>query len=360
MKKLKIVFIGLTITSSWGNGHATTFRGLIKALARRGHSITFLEKDVQWYADNRDLKDPDYCKVILYKDTAELKEKYLDVITDADLAIVGSYVSDGVETGWLVQKNAKGITAFYDIDTPVTLAKLQNRDYEYISPEQIPYYDIYLSFTGGPVPEYLHTQYNSPLPKVFYCSVDPEIYFPDKSDNYNWDMGYLGTYSKDRQNSLDTLFINTARELKDKKFIAAGPQYPDNIIWPPNVERVEHLDPSKHRKFYTSQRYTLNITRSDMIETGFSPSVRIFEAAACGTPVISDRWKGIETLLEPETEILLVDDTEDVLNILKDLTEDKRLEIGNAAMKKILKHHTADNRALQLEEYYSEAVSLEK
>jgi spore maturation protein CgeB len=352
---LDIVILGLSITSSWGNGHATTFRGLVRELARKGHKVTFIERDVPWYASNRDLPNPPFCKTILYSDLAELKEGYSDLIRTSDLVIVGSYVPEGVAVGQLVVKTAGGVTAFYDIDTPVTLAKLERGDYEYLHPDLIPQYNLYLSFTGGPTLDRLEQVYGSPMAKPFYCSFDPELYYPEEQPLL-WDLGYLGTYSDDRQPPLQALMLEAATQFTKGKFVVAGPQYPHQIHWPSKVQRIEHLPPSEHRRFYNSQRFTMNITRADMIKAGYSPSVRLFEAAACGTPIISDYWDGIESIFEPEREILIARSADDTLRYLTGIGEEERQAIGERARKKVMEQHTAAHRATELENYYKEVL----
>lgn len=354
---LNIVIIGLSITSSWGNGHATTFRGLVRELNKKGHHVTFLERDVPWYASNRDLPDPTFCKTILYTGVAELKEKHTSIIKQADLVIVGSYVPEGVAVGAFVTAVANGVTAFYDIDTPVTLAKIEKGDYEYLHPDLIAQYNMYLSFTGGPTLEKIETVYGSPMARPFYCSFDPEMYYPEETP-VKWDLGYLGTYSDDRQQPLQNLMLKTAERSGNKKFVVAGPLYPEHIVWPGNVERIEHLPPSAHRSFYNSQRFTLNITRADMIKAGYSPSVRLFEAAACGTPIISDYWEGINSIFEPGTEILISRSESDTSGYLSLIGEQERKAIAERALKKVMQHHTAAHRAGELEMYYKEAVSI--
>ena len=359
MKNLNIVVLGLSITSSWGNGHATTFRGLIRELHKNGHDVTFLERDVPWYASNRDLKDFSYCNTILYNDLNELREKYTETIKSADLVIVGSYVPEGVAVGHFVVKTAEGITAFYDIDTPVTLAKIEKNDFEYLHPDLIPMYHIYLSFTGGPTLKRIEEQYGSPMARPFYCSFDPELYFPEEQEK-KWDLGYLGTYSTDRQPPLTKLMLRAAEDFKDGKFVVAGPQYPAEIEWPANVERIEHLPPSEHRKFYNSQRFTMNITREDMIGAGYSPSVRLFEAAACNTPIISDYWEGIESIFEPGKEILISKSEEETVGYLNNIGEAERQQIAASAREKVLAFHTAAHRAKELETYYYEAIEFSR
>src|SRR5688572_16298600 len=265
---MQIVILGLSITSSWGNGHATTYRGLVRALTARGHRVHFLERDQPWYAQNRDLPDPPFAKTSIYTSLQDLKDRFSGTVANAGLVIVGSYVPQGIAVGDWVMSTAGGITAFYDIDTPVTLAKLDRGDAEYISRALVMRYDLYLSFTGGPTLRRLQKQYYAREPRVLYCSVDPSVYYPEPGAPPRWDLGYLGTYSNDRQPSLERLMLAPACEMKDARFCVAGPQYPADMKWPLNVQRIEHLPPAHHRSFYTSQRYTLNITRADMVKAG--------------------------------------------------------------------------------------------
>jgi spore maturation protein CgeB len=353
---MKIAILGLSITSSWGNGHATTFRGLVRELARRGHEVTFLERDQPWYASSRDLPDPPYGTTLLYGSLEELLDRHGDTVRDADLVILGSYVPQGVQVGDWLQAEAGGIKAFYDIDTPVTLAKLARGDHEYLHPRQIPGYDLYLSFTGGPTLRRLEREYGAPRARVLYCSFDPELYFPEPAEP-QWDLGYMGTYSEDRQPSVQAFLLQPARRHPEGRFVVAGPKYPETASWPSNVTWQPHLPPAEHRRFYNSQRFTLNVTRQDMIRAGWSPSVRLFEAAACGTPIISDRWTGIESLLVPHREILLVDRTLDVLDILQRCGEDERLRIAERARQRILAEHTAAHRAEEIESYAVELLN---
>ena len=357
-RSVNIVIIGLSITSSWGNGHATTYRALCRQLNDLGHPVTFLEKDVPWYSgENRDMPSPGFCKTILYKSNDELKKEHRKLVEEADLVIVGSYVQQGVDVGWWATKTAGGTTAFYDIDTPVTIEKLENGDHEYLSPELIPQYDLYLSFTGGPTLELLEEKYNSPNARPLYCSVDPELYYPQDVEK-KWDLGYLGTYSDDRQPPLEELLIKPALAHQEGRFVVAGPQYPSHIHWPENIQRIQHLPPGQHREFYNAQRATLNITRAAMKKAGYAPSVRLFEAAACGVPVISDYWPGLDSIFETDKEILVSRKPEDSLYYLKELTESQLAKIGNNARTKVLKQHTSRHRAQELIQHFHDAVSL--
>jgi spore maturation protein CgeB len=352
-----IVILGLSITSSWGNGHATTYRGLVRELIDQGHDVTFLERDVPWYASQRDLPNPPFGRTELYESLEDLKERFKKEVRDADAVIIGSYVPQGVEVGEWVVATARGTTAFYDIDTPVTLAKLERGDEEYLSPALIAKYDRYLSFSGGPTLDRLMDRYRSPKALPLYCSFDPSLYYPEEG-GIRWDFGYMGTYSDDRQPTLDALLIETARRMPDGRFCVAGPQYPSKIVWPANVERIEHLPPAEHRAFYNAQRFTLNVTRDDMIRAGYSPSVRLFEAAACGTPIVSDWWEGLDTVFEIGREILVARSTEEATRILRETSEEDRREIGDRARQRVLAEHTAAHRASQLAGYLRDASAM--
>jgi spore maturation protein CgeB len=343
---LNIVVLGLSLSSSWGNGHATTWRALIRGLDALGHRVLFLERDVPWYAANRDLPDPKFCDLALYGGLDSLRTRYGGAIARADAVIVGSYVPDGIAVLDLVLDTARGVTAFYDIDTPITLASLDGGDPSYIDRCQIPRLDAYFSFAGGPSLARLEREHGARRALPLYCAVDARLYRPlDVAPVY--DLGYLGTYSADRQPALERLLLEPARRFPDRRFVVAGPSYPPDIDWPANVERIEHVAPADHAAFYASQGLTLNVTRAAMRAAGWSPSVRLFEAAACGTPVVSDRWPGLESLFTNRESILIADDTDDVCNALA-LSPERRAAIGAAARAVVLADHTALARARRL------------
>jgi spore maturation protein CgeB len=347
---MKIVFVGLSITSSWGNGHATTYRALLRELAARGHTIEFLERDVSWYADNRDAPSVPYADVHLYRTTGELRDRHADRIRSADAVVIGSYVPEGVAVAEWVLEEARGSVAFYDIDTPVTLARVGRGECDYLTAALIRRFDLYLSFTGGPMLQRLEREFGSPMARPLYCAVDPEMYFPEPV-TVRWDLGYLGTYSADRQPTLERLLVTPATQWPTGRFVVAGPQYPADVVWPGNVRRVEHLPPSQHRHFYNEQRFTLNVTRADMIAAGYSPSVRLFEAAACGTVIISDYWDGLDSVFNIGAEILVARSSQDVLGYLQELSPSRLRAIGAAARRKVLAEHTSAHRAAELENY---------
>jgi spore maturation protein CgeB len=347
-RPMKLVVLGLSITSSWGNGHATTYRGLLGAMAARGHDVLFLERNVPWYAANRDMPQPPFGRLGLYDSLDDLRDSYGPDVRDADWVIVGSYVPQGVEVGRWAVSTARGLVAFYDIDTPVTLAKLARKDFEYISPDLVARYHLYLSFTGGPTLAHIERTLGSPMARPLYCSADPTLHCPADAPP-RWDLGYIGTFSPDRQRMLDALLIAPAGRWPQGRFVVAGPQYPPQVSWPGNIERIDHLPPREHCGFYNAQRFTLNLTRADMLGAGYSPSVRLFEAAACGTPIISDAWPGMEAFFHPGREILLAGEPAGVLRILREMSDDQRLSIAAAARKRVLAQHTCSRRAEELE-----------
>lgn len=352
---MNIVVLGLSITSSWGNGHATTYRGLMRELVGRGHDVLFLERDVPWYAQNRDLPQPPYGRTELYRSLTDLKDRFAQDIRQADLVMAGSYVPEGIAVGEWITRRAQGLTAFYDIDTPVTLANVERGSCEYVTSSLIRRYQLYLSFTGGPTLQRIERKYGSPMARVLYCSADPTLYYPENRAK-KWDLGYLGTYSEDRQQQLHNLMLAPARCWPEGRFLVAGPLYPEQIEWPANVERLEHLAPDRHRDFYGSQRVTLNITRAEMTRAGYSPSVRLFEAAACATPTISDYWEGLETIFEIGSEILVARSPEETLRYIHQTPDEQLTGVGCRARAKVLARHTPAHRAQELEAYVAEAT----
>jgi spore maturation protein CgeB len=343
----ELIFIGLSLSSSWGNGHATTYRALLRGLASIGQKVLFLERDVPWYAGNRDLPDPDFCELGFYASVDELAQRFGPRIAGARAVIVGSYVPDGIAVLDLVLQYARGVTAFYDIDTPITLAALDRGAEDYVAVRQIPRFDLYYSFTGGQTLDRLAAIFGARRPRALYCAVDETRWRPMPAE-VRWDLGYLGTYSPDRQPALDRLLLQPARRLPQMRFVVAGPQYPAEIDWPDNVARLEHVAPSDHAAFYAAQRFTLNVTRAAMIDAGWSPSVRLFEAAACGSPIISDRWPGLTDLLPEREAILVADETDDVVSALTSIPGIDRSAIAECARTIVLANHTGTARARQL------------
>jgi spore maturation protein CgeB len=347
---MKIVVFGLSITSAWGNGHATTFRALLGALHRRGHDVVFYEKNLEWYASNRDLPHPACCILRLYDDWSKIVLQVRRELSDADVALIGSYFPDGVTAIDEVLDSSVPVRAFYDIDTPVTISGLrENGETEYLKPSQIAGFHVYFSFTGGPILREIEQRFGAPFATELFCSFDPAVYRRFKvNKRFACDLSYMGTYAVDRQAKLQEFLIQPAEKSTDRSFIVAGPQYPKSLVWPENVRRIVHLNPRWHARFYSSSRLTLNVTRREMVRAGYSPSVRLFEAAACGAAIVSDNWPGLDTFFIPGKEILLPVDAEDVVRYLA-LSDEELRSIGAAAQERVLLEHTSDVRAEQFE-----------
>jgi spore maturation protein CgeB len=349
---VKIVVCGLAITSSWGNGHATTYRALARALRARGHDIVFFERDLEWYASNRDMPEPPFCKVHIYEHWDDVRALVRRELAQADVGVVGSYFPDGTAAADELLESPASVKAFYDIDTPITVSKLQAGDEEYLRCDQVAGFDIYFSFTGGPMLDEIKTRFGARRVVPLYCSFDPSRYrLCEVDQQYRCDLSYMGTYAPDRQEKLEELLFEPAKRLTEKKFIVAGPQYPRDIHWPGNVKHIVHLEPKFHPPFYCSSRFTLNLTRKHMVSVGYSPSVRLFEAAGCGAAIISDDWAGLETFLVPGQEILLSNSSDEVVSYVEGISDAEALRIGRRAQERVLAQHSAEKRAIQFEEF---------
>lgn len=348
---MKIVIFGLSITSSWGNGHATTFRALARALHARGHRIVFFEKDVEWYASNRDLPKPGFCELKLYTRWVDVLPLVRHELASADVAMVGSYFPDGIAAMEAMLDSRATVRTFYDIDTPITVATLREQGATgYIRADQLPALDVYFSFTGGPMLGELETRFGVRRAAPLYCSFDPERYraYP-RSPRFACAMSYMGTYAPDRQPKLEEFLFGAARALPEEQFIVAGPQYPRNVRWPGNVRHIVHLNPRWHPHLYSSSRLILNVTRRDMVLAGYSPSVRLFEAAACGAAIVSDNWPGLDAFFAPGREILLPASADEMVRYLRELDECELRAIGMAAQRRVLAAHTSQQRAKEFE-----------
>ena len=346
---MKLVIFGLTVSSSWGNGHATLWRGLLRALARRGHRTVFFERDVPYYASHRDLRELPGTDLVLYPEWEEILPRARREIADADVAMVTSYCPDGVAACDLVLSEAAGISTFYDLDTPVTLERLVAGDpIPYLPPAGLGGFDLVLSYTGGAALTDLRQRLGARRVAPLYGSVDPEVHCPAAPHpDFRGDLSYLGTYAADRQAALDRLLLEPARRLPDKRFVIAGAQYPEDFPWQPNVYFVRHLPPGDHPAFYAAAPLTLNVTRAAMARMGWCPSGRLFEAAACGTAALSDTWEGLADFFEPGREIFTAETSEEAIEILT-LPREEISRAGRAARERTLAEHTADRRVEQL------------
>ncbi len=348
---MKIVVFGLTVSSSWGNGHATLWRGLCRALARRGHRVVFYERDVPFYAANRDLHAVPGGELVLYGDWAETCRRAAADVSDADLAIVTSYCPDGLAaTDLVLGAPGRAARVFYDLDTPVTLSRIaRGEGTGYIGPAGLGGFDLVLSYTGGAALDALRTRLGARRVAPLYGHVDPELHRPaPAADRFRADLSYLGTYAADRQAALETLFVEPARQRPGMRFLIGGAQYPADFPWTPNIFFVRHLPPPEHPAFFSSGRLTLNVTREAMAAMGWCPSGRLFEAAACGVPILSDTWEGLDAFFEPGREILTATGADEALAAL-DAADAELARIARAARERVLAEHTSARRVLDLE-----------
>jgi spore maturation protein CgeB len=346
---MRIVVFGLSITSSWGNGHATLWRGLVAALAKLGHEVVFFERDQPWYAENRDAAVVPGCELVLYRDWREIRMRAGHMLRDADAAIVTSFCPDGVAALALLRRESRPLRVFYDLDTPVTLAMIARGDaLEAIGPDGLRDYELVLSFTGGPALDRLREDLGAGAVVPLYGHADPAVHRPAAPQPaFTADLSYIGTYAADRQSGVEALFVEPARRAPWRRFVLAGAQYPPDFPWTQNIHFVRHLPPGDHPAFYASSALTLNVTREAMATAGWCPSGRLFEAAACGAAIVTDAWPGLESFFEPDREIIVARDTADVLAALTEPAE-ALAAIGQAARRRLLDEHTAAHRAREL------------
>jgi spore maturation protein CgeB len=351
---VKITIFGLTLSSSWGNGHATPYRAILRALHRRGHEITFYEKNVEYYYWRRDFASCDYCALVLYSSWKEVRKQALAEASESDAVIVGSYCPDGALISDDILSLSRPLHVFYDLDTPITLANLNSQSLDYIRSDQMSSFDLYLSFTGGEVLSELASRWNVSNPRPLYGCVDPDVHarVPVREE-FRCDLSYMGTYAADRQHKLHELLISPARIMHNASFIAAGSLYPAEWAWPPNVRHYDHVPPADHPALYSSSRATLNITRDGMARYGYCPSGRFFEAAACGSPILSDWFCGLESFFRPNEELLIVHEAADVISALNS-TDHELQQIAARARERTLAEHTGDVRAEQLLRYFDQ------
>lgn len=346
---MKIVIFGLSVSSAWGNGHATLLRGLFRALNDHGHQIHFFERDTPYYAAHRDAESLPFAHLYFYRDWAENLNRAKHLLSDADVGMVTSYCPDGVAACDLVLSSRLPRTVFYDMDTPVTLTRLgEGESVPYIPREGLGCFDLVLSYTGGKALDHLRTRLGARRVSTLYGWVDPEVHCRvAPSKQFQADLSYLGTYSADRQAALEELLIGPARQLAHKSFLIAGAMYPHPETWPKNIRHFEHIPPPEHPSFYSSSPLTLNVTRASMAAMGYCPSGRLFEAAACGTAVLSDWWTGLDVFFQPGDEILIASSApETIASMSKDAEELSR--IGTLARERALDCHTAAIRARRL------------
>ena len=354
---MKIVIFGLTLSSSWGNGHATPYRALLRGLQRLGPEVSFYEKDVEYYYWRRDFREVDYCDLVLYLEWRDVRQRAIAEAAEADAVILGSFCPGGARIADEVLALAKPVKVLYDLDTPVTLKELAKGDLDYVRRNQLAAYDLVLSFTGGAVLDELEQKWGARKARPLYGCVDPDVYHRvPPSPDLACALSYMGTHSRDREQKLRELFLNVARQSPSDEFLLAGTMYPAEWKFPANVRRVDHVAPARHAEFYSSCRATLNLTRGDMAANGWCPSGRFFEAAACGTPLFSDWFAGLEDFFTDGDELRIVRSTADVLAAMS-LADSELQRMARRARERTLEQHAGLRRATELAIYLEQLRS---
>ncbi len=352
---MKILVFGLTISSSWGNGHATPYRAILRALAGMGHEVHFLEKDVEYYRSRRDFDRCDYCRLTIYDDWSSVRRHAMDEARSCDVVMTASYLPEGRRINDEMLELDGPLRVYYDLDTPITLRRLESGGVEYVDRGQLAAFDLVLSFVGGAALAELEQKHGVRMARALYGCVDPDDYRRvEPIPEFACDLSYMATYAPDRQKKVDRLFLEPARRHPQRQFMLAGSMYPWNWPWPENVRRAEHVPPQSHPRFYSSSRITLNLTRGEMARNGWCPSGRFFEAAACGTPVISDWWEGLDWFFDVVRDIRIVTRPEHVENALNMPDPDLRA-LAAHARERTLDDHTGQVRARQLLQCLDEA-----
>jgi len=349
--QLKIVILGPSLTTSLGNGAASTYRGLVRELAVRGHEVLFLQRGGE-KGEGQKMQRVDTGRVEEYSSLKELKDRHASAVRDADFVLVASQIRDASEIGDWLTRHAQGVTAFYDLNPIETLAAGQ-QEADTISNRLVSRFNLYLSFAGGPLLDQLEDKFGSPMARPLYPAVDARLFFPEYSKQ-TWDLGFIGRHSDDCLPVLERLLLEPARRWGEGRFIVAGSSYPRSLRWPDNVKRVREISPQKRRAFYNSQRFTMDLIPPDAIAMGYSPSARLFEAAACGTPVITEFWQGLDGFFTPDEEILVSHSPDETLIYLEEISELDRRRLGYRARERVLARHTTRHRAAELESYILE------
>lgn len=350
--QLKIAILGPSLTVSLGNGVASTYRGLGRELAARGHDVLFLERRND--GAGQKMRKLDFGRMEEYSSLKELKNRHATDLRDADFVLVASQIPEAREIGNWVTHHAQGVTAFYDLNTPQTLATLGENGPASVSAELLQRYDLYLSFTGGPLLEHLEDKFGARMARPLYPAVDARLFFPEHAELI-WDLGCIGRYDDDCLPALERLLLEPARRWSEGRFVVAGSCYPRSMRWQ-NVKRLPPIPPRKRRAFYNSQRFTLDLMPPDAIGMGYSPGARLFEAAACGTPVITEFWQGLEDFFTPDEEILISHSPDETLIYLEEISELDRRRLGYRARERVLSRHTSRHRAAELEGYVLELL----
>ena len=354
-ENLNIAFFGSSIVSAYWNGAATYYRGIVKALNAMGHHVTFYEPDIYERQQHRDIEDPDYCRVVVYKSTEMELQRLLREAASADVVIKASGV--GAHDAFLEReianlKSDENLVMFWDVDAPATLDRVENNASDEFH-ALIPLYDYILTYGGGqPVIDAYESRGAKRCIPV-YNALDTETHFPVQKDpRFEGTLAFLGNRLPDREARVEAFFLDVAAGFPSEKFILGGSGWGDRIL-PVNVDYIGHVFTKDHNALNCSPMAVLNISRDSMAKYGFSPATRVFEAAGAAACIITDYWEGIDLFFEPDVEILVARDGREVAQILERLTPEKAHAIGEAAYKKVLSAHTYGHRAALLQSIFN-------
>jgi spore maturation protein CgeB len=353
---LDIAFFGSSLVSAYWNGAATYYRGILKALARRGHRITFYEPDAYGRQQHRDIPDPGWARVVVYPGEGEEGvQRALEEARGADLVVKASGVGvfdEFLEREVLALRRPGVLVVFWDVDAPATLERVRENPADPFR-ALIPGYDLILTYGGGApvVREYEGLGARGCVP--IYNALDPETHYPVAANSkFECELGFLGHRLPDREARVEEFFLRAASLLPQHRFLLGGNGWEDKWL-PVNVRYLGHVYTGDHNAFNCTPRAILNVNRASMARTGYSPPTRIFEAAGAGACIITDRWAGIEEFLEPGREVLVASDGGEVASYLEGLTAERAAEIGGAALARVLAEHTYERRAAAVEEALS-------
>jgi spore maturation protein CgeB len=351
-RSLDIAFFGSSLVSAYWNGAATYYRGMIRALAARGHRVTFYEPDAYERQKHRDIDDPPYAKVVVYSGTDETEVlTMLERARRADVVVKASGVGvwdELLEREVLNVRKPGGSAIFWDVDAPATLARVRENPSDPFK-SLIPKYDAVFTYGGGPPIVRGYTELGARVCVPIYNALDPSTHYPvAKQARFAADLALLANRLPDREARIEAFFFDPARRLPEQRFLLGGNGWQGHGV-PSNVQTVGHVYTADHNAFNCSARLVLNVARDSMASCGYSPATRVFEAAGAAACLVTDYWEGIDMFLEPDREILVAKHGEDVARHLRDVSATRAREMGEAAKKRVLAQHTYAQRAREVE-----------
>lgn len=356
---MNIAFFGSSLVSAYWNGAATYYRGIVRALADRGHRVTFYEPDAYGRQQHRDIPDPEWARVVVYPGEGEEGvHRVLEEARGADLVVKASGVGvfdELLEREVLALQRPGTLVAFWDVDAPATLDRVTHDPADPFL-AHIPRYDLVLTYGGGDPVVDAYTALGARRCRPIYNALDPATHHPvAREARFDCALGLLANRLPDREARVEEFFLRVARQLPAARFLLGGNGWLDEAL-PPNVTALGHVYTHEHNAFNCTARAVLNVNRESMARYGFSPPTRVFEAAGAGACLITDEWVGIELFLEPGREVLVAGDGEAVAEHLRALTPARSRAIGAAAYRRILAEHTYAHRAVLLEQVLDGAV----